>query len=216
MPDDMQNIETVFELAKSAYRRKEYGAAKALLDKVIELSPNSPEGAGALYLRARGFEDGNFGTVDLDSALSDFSSLRANEDYHLSDAALGIARVLYKKNADANAQDVIKLYKTEICRANCTEAMVMLGSLYEHYFHDYRLAGKYYLMAFYEYNPWGLRHYARLKIKNGKFVQGVVLHVFTTALSPFFILFNEIKQRAGSRINPPREKSEEKSGSDWN
>lgn len=189
----MESIESVLFMATSAYGRGEYDAAKVLLDKVIEFSPNSPEGAGALYLRARGFEDGNFGMVDLDSALSDFSSLRANENYRLSDAVLGIARVLYAKNADANVQEVINLYKTEIQRANCTEAMVMLGSVYDNYFHDYRLARKYYLMAFNGCNPWGLRHYARLSIKNGKFSQGLALHVFTTIISPFLVLFNEVK-----------------------
>jgi len=185
----MESIETIFDLAKCAYRRGDFVSAKIMLDKVIEVSPRSICGFGARYLRARGFEDGYFGAADLDSALSDYSFLLNNEECWRGDALLGRARVLFSINANSNIKEVIWLCMSAIDEDHPSEAMIFLGSIYESYFNDYSFANKFYISAFCGGNALGLRYYARLKMKNKNYICGISAHFATTIVAPFFYLF---------------------------
>lgn len=183
----MDDLDGRFEEAKHAYVHGDFARAKLIFDLLIDQYPSSKQAMLSRYLRARGFEDGVFGAIDLESALADFVVLDEIADVYGSDGTLGVARILYQKDKESNANRVASLCQKAIAQDANVKAMMLLGLVYENAIDDYESALRWYLRAYKSGLPWGLRYYAQLQGKKGKRFSSAVAHSIATVTSPFLV-----------------------------
>jgi TPR repeat protein len=183
----MNNISNQFDLAKSSYLRGDFATAKPHLDEIIESDPISPYGLGARYLRARGYEDGYFGQKDPKAALSDYRVLMGRSDLYGSDGIVGVARILFEIDRSNNKEEISALCAKAIELDKNPKAMMILGLLSEEELRDFSSAKKWYLRAYTQGLPWGMRYFARLQCKQSNFLRGSLAHGIATVTSPFLV-----------------------------
>lgn len=181
-------------LAKCAYASKDFDRAKILLDRIVSETPGTMEEKAARYLRARGYEDGNFtcGT-NLDEAYEDYVSLSESKGILGSLAMTGCARVLYSKGARENVREILdRCHEAQSLHSN-PKAMMLLGLVHEEIIHDSASAKKWYLMAYKAGLPWGLRYYAGVQLKEKKYIRAFLAHVLVFVTSPILVLIYGIR-----------------------
>lgn len=158
---------------------------KVLLEGAQRDSCAWPNGSGMLYIRARLEEEGAFGGSNNVAALSAFSELASKHDEFYGEALIGRARMLYRTDKEGHLEEIISLCK-EVIRLNSSpKAMMILGSVFETEGHDFELASRWYLAAYWNGSPWGLRSYAALQRSNGNLLRSAVAHAATTLTAPF-------------------------------
>lgn len=183
----MTDLDSIFLRGKKAYVSGEFEKAKVIFDSLIIDNPRSAQAHLARYLRARGFEDGAFGRVELDMALNDFRHLHEISEQFGSDGTLGVARVLFEKNKHLYADEVQKLCHSAIKQDENVKAMMLLGLLNEEVFAKPSLAAKWYLSAYRRGLPWGLRYYARLQAKMHHRIRSLLAHGIASLTSPILV-----------------------------
>lgn len=161
--------------------------AKNLIDKKINTSPQSQAGIFARYLRARSYEEGILSAQNIDAALADYSFIMNYGGELRSEGMVGRARLLHWKDERANAAEAIALCVGAVNFDSNVRAMMFLGYIYEHTMLDLKLAAEWYLRAFRNNLPWGLRYYASVQFKRKKFVTSMISHVIATIVSPFMV-----------------------------
>lgn len=189
MIDNTRNLNE----ARDAFASGDFEKSKLLLDNIIEGSPSSPHSLSARYLRARGYEDGFFGSIEFEKAMEDYSVLQDNIDLYGSDGALGCARVLFEIDAFGNKERIVSLCKQAINRDSNKKAMMLLGHTYDEVFNKPDLAKEWYLRAFKCGMPWGLRYYARMQSRNKKYLSAAFAHTLATVTSPFLVASQGIR-----------------------
>ncbi|MGO4550259.1 hypothetical protein AB4059_04040 [Lysobacter sp. 2RAF19] len=175
------------ELAKVAYARGDFSAAKVLLDGIIGTASTSPHVLAARYLRARGYEDGYFGTKDLKAALADYRPLIEHAQLFGSDGLVGFARVLLETDGAANKDEIVDLCLRAVALDKNVKAMMLLGVTHEEVEMNFSSAGRWYLRAYGAGLPWGMRYFARMHRKQGHYLRAMLAHLVTTITSPFMV-----------------------------
>lgn len=183
----MIDLTSTFAAANKAYASGDFDKAKLLLDDIIQTFPSTGQALASRYLRARGYEDGLFGAPDLELAAEDFDVLANNAHSYGSDGLVGYARVLFEKDKYAFSEKAISLCVEAVAIDSNVKAMMMLGLIYEEAKADYKSAGKWYLRAYRRGLPWGMRYYARLRWKQGKYLRAIAGHVASTITSPILV-----------------------------
>lgn len=152
-----------------------------------------PNGSGMKYIRARLEEEDEFGGVGADEALRAFSELSLESGEFQSEGMIGRARMLYRMTGESSLEEVIALYKMAVDLDKNTTAMTCLGWIYERNKSDLKVARSWYLRAYRNGSPWGLRLYARLQAGQHNYVMSSLAHVVTTLTSPIQILFRGVR-----------------------
>lgn len=183
--------DTKFEMAvaKEAYRDERFDAALEILERILSEPPHDQSAA---YLAACIYESGNskHGT-DYEKALDYYQALARDTGNIGSIGAVGCARTLSKKDCCAN-QHLIELYCLKAIEMNGSiPASFILAQMYEQCQGKYEVARQHYLRVFKCRRPLGLRYYARSHMKHGNKIIGVMAHVVTTLLSPFYFIINK-------------------------
>ncbi|WP_340650113.1 hypothetical protein [Pseudoxanthomonas winnipegensis] len=178
-----------FNSAKSAYVAGDFAKAKILLDNVIEESESSPFGVGARYLRGRGYEDGAFSDKpDLLRAYEDFEIVKAHAVDYGSDGLLGCARVLFELDARGNFREIVELCEKAVSLDSNVKAMMLLGRIYDQVVGNGGIARRWYLRAYLQGLPWGMRYFARSHARDGNAFRSIFAHAFATLTSPVLVL----------------------------
>lgn len=161
---------------------------KELIDREIGDSPESSPAIFARYLRARSYEEGLLGQQDVDAALEDYSFIMNYGADLRSEGMVGCARLLHWKDKDANAEEALALCAEAIRLDSNVRAMMFTGYIFEHTMQDLESAAKWYLKAFKNNLPWGLRFYASVQFKRRKFVTSVLSHIIATVAGPIMVI----------------------------
>jgi TPR repeat protein len=162
--------------------------AKESIDHEVYNSPDSPSGIFARYLRARSYEEGVLGEQNVDAALADYSFIMDHGADLRSEGMVGCARLLHWKDKNANAAKALALCAEAIHLDSNVRAMMLMGYIYEYTMLDLGSAAKWYLKAFKNKLPWGLRFYASVQFKRKKFIASVFSHIVATIVSPFMVI----------------------------
>jgi TPR repeat protein len=181
--DDLKSL--IFEPPAS---KKALIRAKEAIDRKVHSAPESPSGIFARYLRARSYEEGVLGKQDVDAALEDYSFIMAHGADLRSEGMVGCARLLHWKDKNANTAKALALCAQAIRLDSNVRAMMFMGYIYEHTAHDLESAAKWYLEAFKNKLPWGLRFYASVQFKRRKFLTSIFSHIAATIVGPFMVL----------------------------
>lgn len=183
----------MYERALGAQTSNDRALFKASLDQLIGKYPLSSEGVSALYLRARGYEDGLFvDGIRLDLALEDFATLNKATAGNGSMVLVGLARVLYQQDPRQHTQEILDLCQQAIKVDSNTKAMMLLGLVYENVFDNYRAARRWYLKAFLKGLPWGMRYCAYSLAREEKQIMAFLCHSIATIASPLLIMKNGV------------------------
>ena len=177
----LSDIEETRRAASAAFKRHDYDSALSLS---MELSKyNVPEAlftCGLIYERIKG-------KVDLDKSYAYYDRLRK---YDLVEGNNGCVRVLLKKKAHSGAARAEQYCLTAIKENGSPLARLLLGRVLEelHQPPDLQRAKKLYLEAALRGLPWGYRRFANIKMREGHRVAGILIHIITTVISPFYVL----------------------------
>jgi hypothetical protein len=161
--------------------------AKEAIDREVCSFPESPSGIFARYLRARSYEEGVLGKQDVNAALEDYSFIMDHGADLRSEGMVGCARLLHWKDKNANVAKALALCTEAVRLDSNVRAMMFMGYIHEHTTHDLELAAKWYLQAFKNKLPWGLRFYASVQFKRKKFITSVFSHIAATIVSPLMV-----------------------------
>lgn len=191
---DLEEIQTLFESSKSAYAAKDYARALALLDAILEKSPQSPEGLGARHLRAMAYEFGNTPQgVALGAALEDFRVLSDKSDVVGSTGLVGSARVLCQIDFSGRVDEIRSLCLQAVEVDRSTAAMMLLGFLSLEADKDVGSAKKWFMSAFRGGSLWGLRYLAAAYSEEGKWHLGLLVRFAALVLAPAYALTGRAK-----------------------
>lgn len=161
---------------------------KDSMDREISDSPNSPSGIFTRYLRARSYEEGMLGGQNIDAAMEDYLFIMNHGKELRSEGMVGYARLLHWKDEHANTMEALSLC-TEAARLDSNvRAMMFAGYISDHTLHDLESAAKWYMKAFKNKLPWGLRFYASVQFRRKKYFISIFAHIAATIVSPFLIL----------------------------
>jgi len=161
---------------------------KESIDREVHDSPESPSGIFARYLRARAYEEGLLVNQNIDAAMEDYSFIMDHGGDLRSEGMVSCARLLHWKDKSGNAEKALSLCAEAIDLDSNVRAMMFMGYIFEHSMRDFESAATWYLRAFKNKQPWGLRFYASVQLKRGKFVVGVLSHVAATILGPIMTI----------------------------
>lgn len=175
------------------YKESGFLKAKIKIDEVIKENPRSPDGLAALFLRARGYEGGWYGTIDYVLAKNDYKLLIENKNKVGSKCLLGYARVLFKEESIESFDEIKRLCDEAIALDGNIKARFLLGFSYEKFNKDYASAASYYLSSFFHGSKWGLGFYSSAKIRDGKFVIGLVSKIAYHLMYPILNIFDRSK-----------------------
>jgi len=177
----MTDIEEKRKAASTAFKRHDYDLALSLS---IELSRyNVPEAlftCGLIYERVKG-------KVDLDKSYTYYDRLRK---YDLVEGNNGCVRTFLRKKAHAEAVRAEQYCLAAIKENGDPLARFLLARVLEELYQppDLQRAKKLYLEAALRGLPWGYRRFANIKITEGHKIIGILIHVITTVISPFYVL----------------------------
>jgi len=128
------------------------------------------------------------GEKNIDAAMEDYSFIMNHGAELRSEGMVGYARLLHWKDEKANAIEALSLC-TEAARLDSNvRAMMFAGYIFDHTMHDLESAAKWYLQAFKNKLPWGLRFYASVQFRRKKYFTSIFAHIAATIVSPFLIL----------------------------
>lgn len=175
-------------LARRNKSAESVAEVRQALDSFINQDPESSIGLAARFMRARAFEDGTFGEVQTDAALDDFIYLSERSAKFGSEGIIGYARVLLRKDSN-RSNDVISLCREAVALDNNRRAMMIMGFVYENIMGNFSKAKYWYLRAWRNGMPWGMRFYAEIKLKERSLTLGVLAHCLATVTSPFMVLW---------------------------
>jgi tetratricopeptide (TPR) repeat protein len=181
--DFWDEIESLYSIGK-------YSDAKAILDRVVMLSPDSAEGVSARYLRARGYEDGIFSNdCELERAFEDYFILTqgTSELELVSDAFVGLARIMLKQGT-ATSEEIIAACNSAISIDSNVHALMLIGVTCEGQGDGGDEARKWFLKAWFKGLPWGGRFYANSHIKNRNYIRGYFFHFLSTFFSIILVV----------------------------
>ena len=165
--------------------RDDFDRFKVLIEGAQLESDAWPNSSGMLYIRARLEEEGAFGGNNNIAAFDAFSKLASKHDEFHGEALIGRARLLYRTDKEGHVEEIISLCNEAIKLESSPKAMMILGSVFETERHDFELANHWYLAAYDNGSPWGLRSYAALQRSNGNLLRSAVAHAATTLTAPF-------------------------------
>lgn len=180
---DLKRIIFDRPISKDAWVR-----VKESIDREIYNYPESPPGIFARYLRARSYEEGVLGKQDIDAAMEDYSFIMEHGADLRSEGMVGCARLLHWKDKNVNAKKALSLCAEAIRLDSNVRAMMFMGYIFEHTMQDLESAAKWYLQAFKNKMPWGLRFYASVQFKRKKFITAVFSHVVATVVGPLMVI----------------------------
>lgn len=137
------------------------------------------------YIRARMYEDGVFGRVDVDAAIKDFSAIAEDGGDLISGGLVGLARMLYIKDSDGNSNEVISLCMKSVETDSNPMGMMLLAAVHADVHHDYRSAKKWSMRAFKNRSPWGLPYCAVISYREKRTWAGILFEVAAFLTRPF-------------------------------
>ncbi|HWG10308.1 MAG TPA: hypothetical protein VN693_02295 [Rhodanobacteraceae bacterium] len=177
----LSDIEETRKAASDAFKRHDYDLALSLS---IELSRyNVPEAlftCGLIYERLKG-------KMDLEKSYTYYDRLRK---YDLVEGSNGCVRVILKKGAHSEAAKAEQYCLMAMKEDGSPLARLLLGRVLEELCQppDLHRAKKLYLEAALHGRPWGYRRFANIKIREGHKVVGILIHIITTLIFPFYVL----------------------------
>jgi tetratricopeptide (TPR) repeat protein len=159
--------------------------AREMIETITDESPSSS--SPLTYIRARMYEEGLFGKIDIDSAVKCFSVLIGGYENLAGEAMVGVARMLYKEDPIANSDRAIEYCLKAIELEPNPVAMMLLAAIYEDTKKDFKSAKMWSLRAFRGRSPWGLRYMAALFFRREKYVIGGLYRVAALFAKPFML-----------------------------
>lgn len=186
---DREEIDELRKEAEVTFERKEFERAFCLYEKLAE--ENVPL---ALFRCGLILEKGWLkGKKNLDRALEYYRKLAIN--WNADEGYLGCVRIILS-NRQTDQRDKAVQYCLGAAKGSLKRlAFILIGRVHEELYDppQYKLARKAYLKAFSLGSAWALRQYARSLMKSHNFIGGVFMHIVTTVVSPFMVLFGGIK-----------------------
>jgi TPR repeat protein len=165
------------------------------VQEILEFTSNEfPESSSPLtYIRARMYEEGLFGKLDINSAIKYFSFLTQGNDIFVGEAMVGIARMLYKEDPVANSDNAIDHCMRAVELESNAMAMMLLAAVYEDTKKDFKSAKMWALRAFRSRSPWGLRYMAVLFYRRKKYISGILYELAVLLAKPFMLRRYEVR-----------------------
>ena len=196
----MRDIQSEIDLGVAAYEQQRFDDALEIFERIVA-EPHHD--VSSHYMLGCIYETGGSSRgVDLEKALACYRVIDGESETLGSIGAVACARVLSRKNRCAN-QPLIEAYcKRAIELDGSTAASFLLARMYEECQGNHRLARKHYLRMFRHSRPVGLRYYAASHIAHGNKVIGVLAHIATTLVAPFFFVIN--RGRTDPEFDPVR------------
>jgi TPR repeat protein len=155
---------------------------------IKNITDESPSSSSSLtYVRARMYEEGLFGKIDIDSAVKYFSVLIKGYESFAGEAMVGVARMLYKEDPIANSDKAIEYCLRAIEFEQNPVAMMLLAAIYEDTKKDFKSAKMWSLRAFRGRSPWGLRYMAALFFRREKYLTGGLYRLAVLFAKPFML-----------------------------
>lgn len=168
------------------YKEEKFNEARSIIDKIIEQSPESPEGISSRHLRASSIEAEEYSKNDIELAKEDYLFIDEHANVYSPEGALGYVWIVMKQES-ADVQQCLDLLKKNWKHGD-SRVYMLTGLVYEELSKDYSNACKFYLKAFFRLQPWGLRFYAKLKVKQKKYLVGYFSHFLATLATPLLAL----------------------------
>jgi len=182
---DRKEIDELRKEASIAFKKSDFERALSLSEKLAE--ENVP---AAYYTCGLILEKGWLnGKKDLDRALEFYRKLAIN--WNADEGYLGCVRIILGKRQIDQRDKAIQYCLGATKGPSKRWAFILVGRIYEELYDppQYKLARKAYLKSFSLGSAWALRQYARSLMKSRNFVGGVLIHIATTVISPFMVLF---------------------------
>ena len=168
---------------------KDFDRVRDLLDSSKSDPSSFPDPTGMRYIYARLEEEGAFGGNNTMAALNAFSDLSSEEGAFQSEGLIGRARMLYRLNEKENADEVLDLCERAIAVDGNVKAMIIMGHVLQNTKNDLSSANRWYLRAFFNGMPWGLRFYASSQAKRRRFLLSSFAHLIAAVTSPVLFIF---------------------------
>jgi hypothetical protein len=183
----MKDIPTLVALSDKAYASRNFERALALLNEIIEITPESADGLGSRDLRAMAYECGNVPSgIDHKKALSDYRYLADRSHLVGSVGLVGCARILCQQNPKTNLDEARQLCLRAVEIDGDVRAKMLLGYMCADVTSDFKGARKWFISAFRGGSPWGLRYAAATFWRERKVAQAIVMS--TTAKIAWHVL----------------------------
>lgn len=181
----MTKTEHLFLEAKKSVLSENFQQAINFLDAIIQLNENMPIVLAARYMRGQIYENGYLGELNFEMAVDDYEYLAKHEDLIGLVGVLALARTLMFIDSKKNLSRINDLCESVIKAGNSdgVHAMMILGRTNE-LNGNMKLASKFYLMAYKNGLPWGMRYYARMNGRLGNFFRCVSAHIWATLIGP--------------------------------
>lgn len=179
--------DSIYERARDSYVAGDFREALKLLDALIERPTDEGDRAGALYLRARGHEDGCFADgVQYERALSDYRELMnfADENGPLGVVLLGYARTLYLQDASSNADEILRTCERAATEYRNVSAMMLAGLVLDRYRGAGRLGRRLYVKALLRGIPSALDYVADSYMREGRTASAQATLLLSKMVSP--------------------------------
>lgn len=174
------------------YKERGFLKARIMIDEVIKENSRSSDGLAALFLRARGYEEGWYGGIDYDLAKSDYKLLikNANMPEIRSRGLVGCARILFKEENIDHFDEIRRLCEEAVALDGNMNARLLIGLSYEKLKKDYSSAADHYLSSFFHGSKWGLGFYSSAKIHNGNGMIGLISSIGYHLIYPILNIFD--------------------------
>lgn len=181
-------VEAIEDKLQDIKRQMQAGDTEQAKDIIKITCEEFPESSDPLtYIRARMYEEALFGNLDIDAAITYFSSLSRGNGGFAGEAKVGIARMLYGENASANADKVIDYCLRAIEIEPNPRAMMLMAAVYEDTKNDFKSARMWSFRAFRCRSPWGLRYIAVMFYRRKQYIRGICYEMAVLLAKPWML-----------------------------
>jgi tetratricopeptide (TPR) repeat protein len=179
------------------HKQGRYQEALDVLNGIVDADCEDFETLFARFYRARSFEGGFFGEVDLQRAEDDYRYLvnyfESKTDILGGEPYIGLARVMFKRGNHASHHEIVRLCEHANGIKRNKKAMLIIGASSELLVSNYSLASKYYLKALLLGSKWGSAYYSRAIFKSGKYLSWIASIVLLSISYPVLVLIDRSK-----------------------